>query len=138
MTIEVRVGGASVPVDRQVFTSLLSNSVASERADYIHALEKSRIGFHELVSLARVADIPYVLFFAPGPVVAAQLDMKLEKLLAGVSKKTFSMNSRSSVRLADVELIVKDLLRSNRRSRTWTKPSRSTRAWGALVERDVR
>lgn len=111
MTIEVRVGGADVPVDRSVFVDLLSNSVASERADYIHALEKSRIGFAELVSLSRVADIPYVLFFAPTPVVAAQLELKTEKLLAGISKQTFSMNSRSSVRLADVELIVKDLLR---------------------------
>lgn len=111
MTIEVRVAGVGVPVNRSVFVDLLGNSVASERADFVHALEKSRIGFGDLVSLARIADIPYVLFFAPAPVVAAQLELKVEKLLAGVSKQTFSMNSRSSVRLADVELIVKDLLR---------------------------
>lgn len=31
--------------------------------------------------------------------------------MAGMSKEAFSINSRSQVRLSDVELIVKDLLR---------------------------
>ena len=132
MTIEVRIGGTGVLVDRSVFVDLLSNSVASERADYIHALERSRISFSELVSLARVADIPYVLFFAAAPVVAAQLEMKLEKLLAGVSKQTFSMNSRSSVRLADIELIVKDLLRKQMALKELDKSLKDNEVVGCL------
>lgn len=133
LTIEVRVGGVGVAVDRSVFVDLLSNSVASERADYIHALEKSRIGFGELVSLARVADIPYVLFFAPAPVVMAQLELKVDKLLAGVSKQTFSMNSRSSVRLADVELIVKDLLRKQQLLKDLDKTLKDNEVVGCLA-----
>lgn len=43
--------------------------------------------------------------------VEAQLERKTNILLEGVRKEAFSMNSRSKVRLSDVELIVKDLLR---------------------------
>src|SRR5690606_9995974 len=50
-------------------------------------------------------------FFAPLEVVEAQLERKTSILLEGVRKEAFSMNSRSKVRLSDVELIVKDLLR---------------------------
>ncbi|MFN7151374.1 MAG: hypothetical protein ACK4V6_18080, partial [Microthrixaceae bacterium] len=59
----------------------------------------------------RKADIPYSLFFAPLEVVEAQLGRTTSILLEGVRKEAFSINSRSKVRLSDVELIVKDLLR---------------------------
>lgn len=36
---------------------------------------------------------------------------KTEALLRDLSKRTFSLNSRNRVRLSDVKLIVKDLLR---------------------------
>lgn len=44
-------------------------------------------------------------------VVDEQLKVKTAKLMSGFTKQTFSMHSRNRVRLADVELIVKDLLR---------------------------
>jgi hypothetical protein len=44
-------------------------------------------------------------------VVETQLRRKREVLLGGVSKGTFSLNSRGKVHLADIELIVKDILR---------------------------
>lgn len=39
------------------------------------------------------------------------MNRKVKILLGGVRKEAFSMNSRSKVRLSDVELIVKDMLR---------------------------
>lgn len=64
-----------------------------------------------LLKLARKAHIPYPLFFAPKCVAAAQVELKTQKLLQGVKKGTYSLNSRAAVDLADIELIVKDLTR---------------------------
>lgn len=100
-----------VLIDRAVFTALLDNSVVSERAPYRRALESGQIRFGELIGLARKADIPYSLFFAPEQVAIRQLKRKTDLLLAGISKDSFSINARHEVRLADIELIVKDLLR---------------------------
>ncbi len=111
MTIRVRIGDSHVTVERAVFTALLGGSVVSARVPYTESLRTSTITFDTLVELARKAEIPYTLFFAPQPVVERQLKKKTDTLLAGVSKEVFSMNSRSRVRLRDIELIVKDILR---------------------------
>jgi Zn-dependent peptidase ImmA (M78 family) len=111
MTITVGIGMESVPVDRDVFVALFDISVVSEYVGFTKALASGVIEFDQLVRLARKADIPYSLFFAPLDVVEAQLERKTNILLQGVRKEVFSMNSRSKVRLSDVELIVKDLLR---------------------------
>lgn len=111
MTIQVMASDGSVEIDRASFTSLLENSVAHDRASYRDALASGQIPLADLVKLGRVAEIPYPLFFAPPEVVDAQLKHKSETLLAGISKREFSMNSRSPVHLRDVELIVKDILR---------------------------
>jgi hypothetical protein len=110
-TVGIWLGGDCVAVDREVFTSLFEASVAASRAAYLKALETSRITFDDLVGLARAAQIPYTLFFAPKPVVERQVETMTKALMAGMSKEAFSINSRSQVRLSDVELIVKDLLR---------------------------
>jgi hypothetical protein len=111
MTIHVIVGGARVPIERSVFTALFESSVVYGRKPYTTAVSTSAISLDVLVDLARKAEIPYSLFFAPQAVVDAQVRRKIETLLAGVGKDTFSLNSRSKVELRDVELIVKDLLR---------------------------
>lgn len=111
MSIEVHLGHAAVPIDEAVFTTLLDNSVAGTYKGYERALEAGRIKFADLVDLARKGDIPYSLFFAPLALVREQVDKKTEKLLAGVSRETFSIGSRATVELRDVELIVKDLIR---------------------------
>lgn len=111
MSIAVKIDGASVVVERDVFTALFDNSVVSEYSAYRKALTTGTMPLRDLVDLARKADIPYVLFFAPPEVVEAQLRRKTDILMRGVSKDVFSMNSRSRVRLSDVELIIKDLIR---------------------------
>lgn len=111
MTISVLLNGVSVPIERAVFTTLLDNSVAGTYVGYERALESGSIKFSQLTRLARKGDIPYPLFFAPLPLVRAQVAAKTQKLLAGVSKDTFAIGSRAKVELRDVELIVKDLIR---------------------------
>lgn len=110
-TIDVMLNGKPVPIERRVFTALLDQSVVNDRAPVRKALETSRIPFRTLVELSRAAQIPYPLFFARFEVVDEQLKVKTAKLMSGFTKQTFSMHSRNRVRLADVELIVKDLLR---------------------------
>lgn len=115
--MHVIIAGESVPIDRSVFVDLLENSVVNGRAPYIHALEKSKIQYSELLKLARKAEVPHPLFFAPPAVVQAQLRTKTAKLLQGVAPDTFTVNTRTTVKLRDVELIVKDLLRKQELAR---------------------
>jgi hypothetical protein len=111
MAIEVSANGAVVPIEEAVFTTLLENSVAGTYVDYEHALMSGSIKLRTLMFLCDKGDIPLPLFFAPLDVVEAQVMAKTQKLLAGVSKDTFSIGSRAKVELRDVELIVKDLIR---------------------------
>lgn len=100
-----------VGVERAVYEALFENSVVRERAEVLRGLDRSRIRFADLRDLARKAEIPYCLFFAPKEFVDAQLKRKADVLVAGIGKNTFSMGSRTRVRISDVELIVKDLIR---------------------------
>lgn len=109
--IALRLDRETVALDRSVFTALFDASVVHSRAPYVHALESSSIRFADFLELTRKAHIPYPLFFAPPEVVKAQLEDNTRRLLQGVSKDSFSLSSRSTVRLRDVELIIKDILR---------------------------
>ncbi|MGH9248979.1 MAG: hypothetical protein ACRD0W_05625, partial [Acidimicrobiales bacterium] len=111
MSIVVSRGRSTTTIERMTFTALMEDSWLSEATEYLRALEASRIRFTALVDLGRKAEIPYTLFFAPIEVAEAQLKRKTEILLGGVGKGTFSLNSRGNVQLADIELIVKDILR---------------------------
>lgn len=111
MRIDVLISRTAVPIDRTVFMALLENSVASTYVAYDKALAAGSIAFTDLVDLARKGEIPYALFFAPLPLVQNQISAKTDKLLAGLTKDTFSVNSRDIVNMRDIELIVKDLLR---------------------------
>ncbi|WP_104082771.1 hypothetical protein [Cryobacterium sp. Y11] len=109
--ISVILSGSAIPIDHAVFTTLLDNSVAGTYKGYEQALEMASIKYTDLVRLSEKGDIPIPLFFAPLPLVQVQVAAKTQKLLAGVSKDTFSIGSRAKVNLRDVELIVKDLIR---------------------------
>lgn len=111
MTIGVTLEGSTIDVDAEVFELLFDNSIVRHYKGYEAALSSRVIKFSELVNLSRKADIPYPLFFAPRAVVTAQISLKNQKLLQGVGRRTFSLNTRATVELADVELIVKDLVR---------------------------
>lgn len=111
MTIDVEIDGYRFPIDRSAFLALLGNSVASTYVDYQRAVDNGCINFTKLEYLAQKGEVPVALLFAPLPLIEAQVDAKTEKLLAGVSKTTFSVNTRERVELRDIELIVKDLLR---------------------------
>ncbi len=111
MTIDVILHGQAIPIDKAVFTTLLDNSVAGTYRAYEKTLAKGSISFTELVELAGHGDIPYPLFFAPLPLVKSQVEAKIRKLLAGLSRDTFQVGSREKVELRDVEMIVKDLIR---------------------------
>lgn len=100
-----------VPIERQVFTALFHNSVVWSRAPIRAALAGENLSFQKFAKLAREAEIPYPLFFAPLEVVEEQVRLKTDKLMAGFTKSSFSMHSRHRVELRDIELIVKDLLR---------------------------
>ncbi|MER7070277.1 hypothetical protein [Terrabacter sp. NPDC000476] len=110
-TLNVVIGTESITIQRAAFTTLLDNSVAGTYVDYGKALASGGIKFPALLRLARIGEIPYPLFFAGLPFVEAQVASKTKKLLAGVSKETFSIGSRAPVELRDVELILKDLIR---------------------------
>ncbi|GGK89878.1 hypothetical protein JOE58_000767 [Curtobacterium luteum] len=116
--LDVVLQGSRTPIDVAVFTDLIENSVAAGRLPYRKALVRGEIRLSDLIDLARVAHVPWPLFFAPFDVVHAQVEAKTAKLLQGLSKDTFSMNSRATVQLRDVELIVKDLLRKQMLLRT--------------------
>lgn len=112
MTIKVTLDRDVVPISREVFAALFEQSVVHDYAPIQKALQSGTMPFRELVRMARKAEIPYPLFFAPPDVVDEQLRMKSQALMVGFNKKTeFAMNSRSGVRIYEVELIVKDLLR---------------------------
>lgn len=111
MAIDVLLNGEAVPIDEAVFRALLDNSVAGTYVGYEHAVESRSIRFSDLEYLAEKGDIPLPLFFAPLPLVEAQVAAKTRKLLAGVSRDTFQIGTRSRVELREVELIVRDLIR---------------------------
>jgi hypothetical protein len=112
MLIEVtRRDWGSVTIERSIFEGLFENSIVRERAEILRCLHTSRIRFADLVRMARIAEIPYCLFFANQEFVDAQLRRKSDVLLAGISKRNFSMGARTRVHIADVELLVKDLIR---------------------------
>ncbi|MCR6030801.1 hypothetical protein GGQ22_05020 [Nocardioides sp. zg-579] len=111
----VKLNGEAVPISRTGFDLLFDNSHRRAYADIRHAREDGYIHWAALVHHARAADIPWTLFFAPVQNIRAQVKRKTALLLKGTSKQAFSMNSRHEVQLADVELIVKDLLRKQER-----------------------
>lgn len=101
--IAVALNSTRTMIDRRVFEDLFENSVVSGRAPYRQALDRAEITFGDLVELSRKADIPYPLFFAPHDYVRAQIATKTAKLLQGVSKETFALNSRTTIDVKDVE-----------------------------------
>lgn len=132
IAINVLLGQTAVSIDDTVFTTLLDNSVAATYKGYERTLQTGSIKFSDLVDLARKGDIPYTLFFAPITLVQEQVEKKTTKLLAGVSRETFSIGSRAKVELRDVELIVKDLIRKQQLVRKYDTSLQPNKLIGLL------
>lgn len=130
--IDVIIGTGRVPISREVFTGLLENSVVHGRAPYRKALKASAIHYSDLVELARKAEIPHPLLFAPPDLAQEQIRKKNEKLLQGVAPSTFTVSTRTTVELRDVELIVKDLLRKQNLARKHAPGLQRNRVLGLL------
>ena len=92
--------------------TLMESSVAGTYADYRHALENGRIKLTRLEDLAHRGEIPLALFFAPDDVVKTQVKRKNARLLRGLTQKgTFQIGGRHEIRLGEIDLLLKDLLR---------------------------
>lgn len=111
-TLLVTVGGQTVPISRDVFTALTDSSVAGTYADSEKALSTGRIALRKLEKLAHKGEIPLPLFFAPYEIVQAQIQRKNERLLRGLTQKgTFHIGGRQEIRLGEIDLLLKDILR---------------------------
>lgn len=121
--MSLSIGGDTILIDLGIFRLLFNNSVIHGYKKYENALRHKQVNFTDFVALARKAGIPYTLFFAPRPFVEQSIQQKTAKLLQGITKKIFSLNSRGSVELRDVELIVKDLLRKQELVKRYKKAS---------------
>lgn len=130
--LDVIVGGDRVMIERSVFVDLLDNSIANSRAPYMHALERNEIHYADLIDLARKAEVPHPLFFAPATVVQYQVAAKTKKLLQGVAPDTFTVNTRTTVNLRDIELIIKDLLRKQELARKYDPTLAKNKLVGVL------
>lgn len=109
--MKVTIDGQSIEIPTDIFAALLDNSAARSYADFDHAMNRGSISWGNLKILAEKGDIPIPLFFGPKELVEHQIEKKDQALLSGLSKEAFSVNSRAEFRIADVELIVKDLIR---------------------------
>lgn len=118
MSLRVSVGHESVDVSLETFQILLEHSIVADTKVVRRALKRGRVPLSDLRDIARRVDTPYPLFFADPDVARAQVEIKNALILEGVSKSTFSWNSRSNVTVWDVELIVKDLLRKQQALKT--------------------
>ncbi len=137
MQVHVTLSGDRVGIERDVLVALLDNSVANDRAAYRHALETGEIKYTDLVEIARVGDIPLPLFFAPLAVAESQLDLKTRKLLDGLTKISFSLNARDPVKLKDIELILKDLIRKQQLLKAHDPTLSKNAIVGSLSKRGV-
>jgi len=109
--IKICFEGNEIKISREVYELLFENSCIYDYRGFRESLIVGKINFRDFVVLARKANLPYSLFFAPLKFVRKSIDQKYKILLSGTSKGCFSMNSRGNVKLQDIELIIRDLLR---------------------------
>lgn len=128
----VSINGQRIEIETRVFIELLGNSVVSARAPYLRALERDAIPYTELVDLARTAEVPHPLFFAPIDHVQAQVRTNMQKLLQGIAPETFTVFSRTKIKLHEVELIIKDLLRKQELAKKYDKSLEQNKIVGLL------
>ena len=106
----IKIKTERIQIDKKVFVSLFDITPIKQYVAYQKAISENEISFTDLKILAEKADIPYPLFFAPKNIVDTQIKDKNKNLFEKLpTKKEMQMGFRGGMKLADVELIVKDI-----------------------------
>ncbi|NCU31039.1 hypothetical protein EOM57_04515 [Candidatus Saccharibacteria bacterium] len=93
------------------FRNLFESSHIYYKKEYQNALQNGSMKFKILQKLAREANIPYSLFFAPNDYVENEIERNNTELFKGVDSGVISMSGRGSVETRDIGLIIKDILK---------------------------
>ena len=109
--LSVSVGKGSIYIDSRIFAKLFGNSHVYHKRGYRDAVDKKKITLKCLQELAREANIPYSLFFAPEEVVDKQIERNNRELFKGVNETQFYMTERGKVEIRDINLIIKDIIK---------------------------
>lgn len=108
--LSVKIDKREVEIDEQSFVDLLDFPPTKEMAAYENALSIGSISIKDLKHLAEKSDVPYPLFFAPRKIVLEQIKTKNKLLHDKIpGKSEMSLASRGTLKVQDVELIVRDL-----------------------------
>lgn len=109
--LSVSVGKENIHIDSKIFIKLLKNSHVYYKKEYKNTIYNKKITLKCLQELAREANIPYSLFFAPEKVVDRQIKRNNEELFKGVNETQFYMTERGKVEIRDINLIIKDIIK---------------------------
>ncbi len=120
--LTIGIGHEKSSVSLQVFQTLLENSIAHGDSHFTDAIERGKISFSDLRALAKKTRIPLPLFFSPLNFVEKQIQHQNKILISSFENQNLYMNSRESVDLRDVQLIVKDLIQKRETIKRLYKP----------------
>ena len=98
-----------ISVPKEIFCALFEASHLRHKKEYLNAVDDRKICFSTFRGLAREAEIPYSLFFAPTETVRKEIKDRNEILFQGVQNSPISVSSRGAVDVQDVSLIIKDI-----------------------------
>lgn len=117
--LSVSAGKGSIHIDSRIFAKLFENSHVYHKRGYRDAVDKKKITLKCLQELAREANIPYSLFFAPEEVVDKQIERNNRELFKGVDETPFCMTERGKVEIKDINLIIKDIIKRQKLMKKW-------------------
>ena len=117
--LSVSVGKENIHIDSKIFIKLFENSHVYHKRGYKDAVDKKKITLKCLQKLAREANIPYSLFFAPEEVVDKQIERNNRELFKGVDETQFYMTERGEVEIRDINLIIKDIIKRQKLMKKW-------------------
>lgn len=106
----VSVNNNILYINFEIFRNLFESSHIYYKKEYQDALRNKRIRLKILQKLAREANIPYALFFAPKKLVEKQIERYQKELFKGVDNGLFSISGRGNIDIRDVSLVIKDIL----------------------------
>ncbi|MFC5370765.1 hypothetical protein [Arcanobacterium bovis] len=136
-TIIIAIKHEKCAISRSVFEMLLENSIAYSDSNFLDALEHGRVQFATLRQLAEKTRVPLPLFFAPEDFVKSQIKQQNDILIANYTNQTIYMNSRNSLDVRDIQLIVKDLIQKRETIKRLYKPIPDNNITGSLKRRGL-